>query len=298
MANGGKDVRLGDDKRPVSIIPKNEDFLYNIANGEILTDEFGTPLITNVDQFFTADASAERSTSIVFPKDSEDGYSRLKFLTIGFATATYNVNFDVGINTAHVLQSGGSTVGFGTTVALASGGSVQIAIGNTQFSQFPFLDVRTLSDQGSDLKNKLYFSSAIDPVVNAIQLFDGVEGPGIPEGSTVSKVLPDRIDISNNSNASGIQTSLLKFTRAVTDLKIADNVLKVQEAFKETSEVSTTLLGIPRAETQLSLFSNVSSYGLNNDEFEFFSFNGGSSFSSWDTRANRIYGSRYNAHRS
>ena len=298
MANGGKDVRLGDDKRPVSIIPKNEDFLYNIANGEILTDEFGTPLITNVDQFFTADATAERSTSIVFPRDNEDGYSRLKFLTIGFATATYNVNFDVGINTAHVLQSGGSTVGFGTTVALASGGSVQIAIGNTQFSQFPFLDVRTLSDQGSDLKNKLYFSSAIDPVVNAVQLFDGVEGPGIPEGSTVSKVLPDRIDISNNSNASGIQTSLLKFTRAVTELKVADNVLKVQEAFKETSEVSTTLLGIPRAETQLSLFSNVSSYGLNNDEFEFFSFNGGSSFSSWDTRANRIYGSRYNANRS
>ena len=295
MANGGKDVRLGDDKRPVSIIPKNEDFLYNIQNGEILTDEFGTPLITNIDQIFTADASVKRSTSVVFPKDTENGSTRLKFSTVGFATATYNINFDVSINTATVLQNGGSAVGFGTTVALANGGSVQIAIGNTQFSQFPFLDVRTQSDQGSDLKNKLYFSSATDPVVNSIQLFDGVEGPGIPEGSTVSKVLPDRIDISNNSNASGIQTSLLRFTRAELQKITADNILRVEEAFKETSEVSSSLLGIPRAEVQLSLFSNVSSYGLNEDEFEFYAITSGVSFGSWDTRANKIYGKRYNA---
>ncbi len=51
MANGGKDIRLGDDKRPVNIIPQNTDNLFNIANGELLTDEFGTPLITEVDQF-------------------------------------------------------------------------------------------------------------------------------------------------------------------------------------------------------------------------------------------------------
>ena len=79
MANGGKDVRLGDDKRPVSVIPKNEDQLINIANGEVLTDEFGTPLITQVDQFFLADATAERSTSIVFPEFAEDAYSREVF---------------------------------------------------------------------------------------------------------------------------------------------------------------------------------------------------------------------------
>jgi len=295
MANGGKDVRLGDDKRPVSIIPKNEDFLYNIQNGEILTDEFGTPLITNIDQIFTQDASAERSTSVVFPKDTENGSTKLKFSTVGFATATYNVNFDVSINTATVLQNGGSAVSFGATVALAGGSSVQIAVGNTQFSQFPFLDVRTQSDQGSDLKNKLYFSSATDSIVNSIQLFDGVEGPGIPEGSTVSKVLPDRIDISNNSNASGVKTGLLKFTRAELQKITADNILRVEEAFKETSEVSSSLLGIPRAEVQLSLFSNVSSYGLNEDEFEFYAITTGVSFASWDTRANKIYGNRYNA---
>ena len=50
--NGGKDVKIGHDKRPVSVVPSDEQPLYNIANGEILTDEFGNPLITEVDQFF------------------------------------------------------------------------------------------------------------------------------------------------------------------------------------------------------------------------------------------------------
>ena len=60
-----KDVKLGDDKRPVSIIPSNEVNLYNIANGELLTDEFGIPVIAEVDEYFLRDATADRSTSIV-----------------------------------------------------------------------------------------------------------------------------------------------------------------------------------------------------------------------------------------
>ena len=37
MANGGKDIKLGHDKRPVSVVP-SEELLYNIFNGEVLTD--------------------------------------------------------------------------------------------------------------------------------------------------------------------------------------------------------------------------------------------------------------------
>ena len=51
-----------------------------------------------------------------------------------------------------------------------------------------------------------------------------------------------------------------------------DAPLKIEEQFPDTSEVSSTLLGIDRAETQLSLFSDVSSYGLNEEEFEYFLF--------------------------
>ena len=309
MANGGKDVRLGDDKRPVTVIPNSEDNLYNIANGEILTDEFGTPLVTEVDQFFTADASSSRSTSIVFPEFPEDSYGRTLFAAVDptgqktgiFPSVTYNTNFDVGINTAHVKQVGGGVVGFGTTVALADGSPVQVAIANTQFNDFhwtwEYLDIKTVTDQGTDLRNKLYFP---DDVLSNVRLEDKVVGAGIDEASFISRIYPSYVEMSRNVDASvlsGITTATLQIRRATKQLLKADNVLRIEEQFRETSEVSQSLLGIPRAETQLSLFSNVSSYGLNDDEFEFFTFNGGNSFGSWDKRANKIYGNRYNAGR-
>ena len=104
--NGGKDVKIGHDKRPVSVVPSDEQFLYNIANGEILTDEFGNPLITNVDQYFLADATAERSTSIVFPSQAKESQTRTLIRTVGIETGTYGVNFDV-----HVVVT---SVGFAT----------------------------------------------------------------------------------------------------------------------------------------------------------------------------------------
>jgi len=305
MANGGKDVRLGDDKRPVSIIQDNEVNLFNIANGEVLTDEFGTPLITNVDEFFNLDVTSDRATSIVFPEKASDAYARTRYSSVGtFTTVTYNANFDVGINTAHVLQAGGSVVGFGTTVALATGtslngSSVQIAIGNTQFAQFPFLDIKTQTDQGSDQRNKLYFIDG--EITNKVAVNDKVEGPGIPSGTFVSKVFPSFLHLSKNidtTNISGITTDTIEIRRATRRINKADNVLRIVEQFQESSEVSSSLLGIPRAETQLSLFSNVSSYGLNNDEFEFYTFNAINSFGTWDNRAHKFYGPRYNAIRS
>lgn len=68
----------------------------------------------------------------------------------------------------------------------------------------------------------------------------------------------------------------------------------MEEQFAETSEVSTTLLGIPRAETQLSLFSDVSTYGRNLEEWEFFNFNGVFGRpAGWYNRANRTYGNHF-----
>ena len=303
MANGGKDVRLGDDKRPVSIIPGNEDFLYNIQNGEVLVDEFGTPLLTQVDQFFTADATSKRSTSITLPETPFDPYERLIFENIGVHTATYNVNLDVRITSATVLPRTGSAVGFGTTVAKAAGGFVTVSTGasvtDAYFAQFPFLDVKSRTDQGG-VKNKLYFPDTSNINSTTVEVNDKISGTGIPDGTRVSKVFGSRLILNNpvdSSALSGVTSLEVDINRGSTRLINSDNVLRIEEAFKESSEVSSSLLGIPRAETQLSLFSNVSSYGLNDDEFEFFTFRAGSSFGSWDTRANKIYGNRYNAGR-
>ena len=119
--NGGKDVKIGHDKRPVSVVPSDEQPLYNIANGEILTDEFGNPLITKVDQFFLADASKDRATSVVFPENPEDKYTIKTVTQVAISTATYGVDFDVNtrINTnnkVEVLKKTGVIVAVGSTV--------------------------------------------------------------------------------------------------------------------------------------------------------------------------------------
>ena len=87
MTNGGKDVFIGHDKRPVSIVPQDEQVLINFRNGQILTDEFGNPLIVEVDTFFLPDATAKRSTSVVLPTE-EDGFTNVQYDAVGIVTAT------------------------------------------------------------------------------------------------------------------------------------------------------------------------------------------------------------------
>ena len=286
MANGGKDIKLGDDKRPVSIIPQNTDNLFNIANGELLTDEFGTPLITEVDQFFIPDTLARRSTSIVFPSKPQDPYTRVDHIGITTeSNVVYGADLDVYVTTG-VAQTGGGTVSFASTVLQSSGGVIPLEL-------YPYNEVKTIADQGSE-RNRLYFDDSVGiSTLVGVEVYDKVYGKYIPDGTYVANVNRSRLVLSNDATISGIHTNDISIVRSRRSIKLADNVFKVQEAFRESSEVSTTLLGIPRAETQLSLFSNVSSYGLDSNEFEFFNFTEGTSFGSWDTRANQVYGKRY-----
>ena len=300
--NGGKDVKIGHDKRPVSVVPSDEQFLYNIANGEILTDEFGNPLITEVDQYFLADASSERSTSVVFPSTPKESQTRKLLRTVGIATGTYGVNLDISVVvtnvgfSTHALivdQVNGGLVGVGTTtpgqvsIATTSGSTVNLLF-------FPnSVEVRTIADQGGD-KKYIYFAEDKISTITNVDAGDKVIGHEIPAGTVVTQKYPDRVTLSNNVGVSGITSERIEFID-VQEAVISnvDNVLKVEEVFQETSEVSTTLLGVNRAETQLSLFSNVSAYGLNSDEWESFTFNDGSSIASWDNRINELYGNRY-----
>ena len=225
-----KDIKLGDDKRPISIIPSNEVRLYNISNGELLTDEFGTPVIAEVDELFVKDATMDRSTSIVVGNEVESSVKNRRS-SIGSTTATYS-----STNT--------NIVGIATT---------------------------------------------------GIRSGDLISGASIPNATIVSRVGIGSVFVSRNTtNASPLSESVL--IERIEQIKVKSNpVIKVAEQFKETSQVSTTLLGVNRAETQLSLFSNVSSYGLDSDEFEFYSFWEGNDQYAWDNRRNALYGNRYMA---
>ena len=226
-----KDVKLGDDKRTISTIPSNEVNLYNIANGELLTDEFGNTVIAEVDEYFLKDATADRSTPIVVGTEAQS-LIKYKKSSIGTKTATY---FSANTNSIGIVTTG-------------------------------------------------------------IQSGDLISGASIPDATIISRVEVDSIFISNNTINTTFPLTEIVLIERIESIKVkSDPVIKIEEQFKETSEVSTTLLGINRAETQLSLFSNVSSYGLDPDEFEFYAFSTGSSFSSWENRRNSLYGNRYTA---
>lgn len=74
--------------------------------------------------------------------------------------------------------------------------------------------------------------------------------------------------------------------------------IPIVEIFRETSETSTTLLGIDRAETQLSLFSDVSVLGFDEDHWEVYNFTGGNKYGPWDGRGTKVFGPHYNAEMS
>ena len=295
--NGGKDVKIGHDKRPISIIPNDEQPLYNISSGEILTDEFGNPLVTEVDQFFTSDASKERATSVVFPESPENKYAQTKVTQVGISTATYGVDRDVDVivnsttKKIVVLQVGGGVIGVGISALqvvppATAPGIVTFARSTNR------VEVRTTLDDIGSQRNNLYFPETDLTYISGVTVGNKVFGDKIPTGSFVLDKNYDRVTISGDV-ISGITTDVITFFNTSRSTYTANNVLKIAEEFKETSEVSTTLLGVDRAEVQLSLFSNVSSYGLNSDDWESFSYNTGVSKYSWDNRVNKVYGKRY-----
>ena len=156
------------------------------------------------------------------------------------------------------------------------------------------LEVRTALDYGGGELNKIYLEDATD-----IKLGDHVTGEGIVEPTLVSRIKNSNVYLTKDVVGSGSTiVGDVHFDRYTPTLQTANQKLTIQETFSETSEVSTTLLGVNRAETQLSLFSNVSSYGIDKNDFEFFSFNDGNDFGSWSSRSNKIYGNRYNARQS
>ena len=128
-----------------------------------------------------------------------------------------------------------------------------------------------------------------------------VDGIVTSPGTFVSEIAYNntRLYMSENYSAEENYVGVVSFFTAAKVSNKHDPTIKIEEQFKETSEVSTTLLGVNRAEVQLSLFSNVSSYGLDPDEFETFSWTSGQSFSSWDNRYSKLYGeNRYNTKES
>lgn len=120
------------------------------------------------------------------------------------------------------------------------------------------------------------------------------------------KIYPELVDIqgtpltdsAGNPLVTEEGASLASFARVdnstsvfVTN-KTKLEVIPIQERFAEESEVSTTLLGVKRAEEQLSLFADVSTYGLDRNNWNYYSLGAGKYPGEWYTRAHPVFGRR------
>ena len=111
------------------------------------------------------------------------------------------------------------------------------------------------------------------------------------EQRTVKRVIDnDTIELSLAVTANLSLFNDLILVKIIT----VDPNFKIEEQFATFSEVSTTILGYPKAEEQLGLFSNVSTYGLDEDEFIFYQRDQGTNQpASWRDRKNKTYGNHY-----
>jgi len=79
---------------------------------------------------------------------------------------------------------------------------------------------------------------------------------------------------------------------AVVGNKVKKEAIPVTEVFANESEVSSTLLGVTRAEEQLSLFADVSTYGLDPDNWNYYTVGNGKIPAAWYNRKHPIFKKR------
>jgi hypothetical protein len=107
-------------------------------------------------------------------------------------------------------------------------------------------------------------------------------------------------DSAGNPVVTEDESVLGAFARAESSLSVFANnkgkrqSIPVVEQFPETSEVSSSLLGIPRAEEQLGLFSDVSTYGLDERNWNFYTFSNATTPGQWYNKENPVFGRRSN----
>jgi len=129
--------------------------------------------------------------------------------------------------------------------------------------------------------------------------------------SPVTTQFPQLVDIegnllydeAGNPLLTEEQGSLTTFARAENSTSVHLNndkqnvaeIVPVTEVFPEQSAVSTNLLGYNRAETQLSLFSDVSTYGYDVKNWNYYRFVANLVFPiEWYEKENPVYGRRTN----
>lgn len=132
--------------------------------------------------------------------------------------------------------------------------------------------------------------------------FDKVPAPITKQFTQLVDIEGTRLfDAAGNPLVTEEETALQNFTSGDNSLSVHVNnkpkdggSLPVEEQFPETSQVSSSLLGVPRAEEQLSLFSDVATYGLDEDQWNEYTHTDSVHPTEWYRKENPVYGRRSN----
>jgi hypothetical protein len=232
MGRPGKEVKIGHDKRPAPQITTDQP-LYNIRSGKPLTDEGGTPLVSQEDTFILTEASSAKATPVTFNTDPNTNLIKKKKIR----GDSFSVN---GITVTGTNSFFVSDVSGGDVIFLPTGFSEGV---------------------------KFYEERFVDTVID-------------------NATLTLRTPPSTNVN-------LFTLLQKKLVVRLSSN-WKVEEQFPEFSDVSTTILGVPKAEEQISLFADVSSYGQDDSRFVFYRDDGGTyQPEEWVTRRSELYGDHF-----
>ena len=134
--------------------------------------------------------------------------------------------------------------------------------------------------------------------------FDKIPAPDFPTFEPLYDI--DRAvklyDSAGNELVTPVEGPLASYNRMRNSTSISINNgyksttnenVKIEEQFAETSQVSSSLLGVPRAEVQLSLFADVSTYGYDVNTWDYYTFASPIYYpTEWYNRRNPIYGPR------
>ena len=240
------DVKIGYNRRAASKI--DQVVVLQDVEGRELTDDAGAQLITSEEGFLSTELTASKALSVGLPVTKREVN---KFFTILFGQQFEVKKSDSSIGgdpSVKVIDPEGAYkyIRVGSTVEISTGEPI------------------TVNGQNDGNIFETFFIDAV-------------------------KEIPANISASGKFEVLYTLNTAPTYEREITYLKRVvtkdrSGILRIEEQFRTTSEVSTSLLGIDRAEKQLGLFSNVSTYGLNTDDFVFYNDNPSTGPAEWSNR--------------
>ena len=132
---------------------------------------------------------------------------------------------------------------------------------------------------------KIGFDKVSSPKVKQFQQLVDIFGTPLVDQAGKPLVTEEGAQLSEFVTADQALSSFIANARS-------NEAIPIEEQFPTESEVSSTLLGVTRAEEQLSLFSDVSTYGLDRSNWNYYIVGSQGYPYQWYNRAHPVFGNR------